>query len=128
MLLEDDARLARMRFEKAQADLAHLGEVLCCVAIPNAAFIFTETNIQLPMQVVFDSPMAPQARAVVTSASLLGADEITRLRGRLAIHGALAVTHANGCQTRPQLQITNFFQVPDDVVAPYFVPPMAFVF
>ena len=44
--------------EQIQGDAAQTTEVLGPVALADTPFIFAETHVQLPMQIVFDAPVA----------------------------------------------------------------------
>ena len=63
--------------------------------------IFSEGDIHLPVQPVFDVPVMPQRSTIVAGLSALAADEVADLRRRLALHGAFVVAHADDFQPRP---------------------------
>src|SRR5947199_10798703 len=52
-----DAVFSRMLLEQAERQLAHQREIRRPVPVLNPARIFPETHIQLPMQVILNSPM-----------------------------------------------------------------------
>src|SRR5207253_2537859 len=87
--------------------------------------ILMEVHVELPMQVVLDSPVVSQPAAVVPRAGPLVADEIADLRGGLPLHGPLTVTHADGGQARPGVRTTNPLGGVQDRIAPILLTPMA---
>src|SRR5438876_6780969 len=88
----------------------------------HAAIVLAEGDIELPVQVILDPPVPPQARRVEPGAGLLAADEVAGLALRLAVHGPLADAHADGRQAGPLARLTNSFDAAQDRVAAVLLP------
>src|SRR5262245_22345174 len=55
-----DAHFRGMLLEQAQRQLAHQREILRGMALLNPTGVLIETNVQVPMQTIFNAPMTPQ--------------------------------------------------------------------
>src|SRR5438128_8042129 len=77
------------------------------MTILNAAGIFTETHIQLPMQVILDPPVTTQGLSITTRCHAPAAEEIPHLLAALAVHRPLAAAHAHRGQLRPRPSVAQ---------------------
>src|SRR5216683_8146784 len=86
---------------------AKQGQVLRSMPLAYTVAIFSESDIELPVQIVLNPPMLTQPLAIELGADFPAANEITHFRGRLALHGPLAGTHTDGRQLGPVLRLTD---------------------
>src|SRR6266446_2136510 len=79
----------------------------------DAAIIFTKTDVQLPMQIVFNPPMTTQYFGILTNTHCAAAYKVPHLRGRFAFARTLAATHAHGLQLGPGLTVPDTLHMMD---------------
>jgi hypothetical protein len=73
-------------FRQVQRDMPHDGEALCCIAGTDATVVLTKRNIEHPVQLVLDPPMAPYDRLRrLCSQAFLRRDVVALLGAHLAI-------------------------------------------
>ena len=84
--------------QEVQGDLAEQGEDSRRVAGPHAGFVFTEYDVQPPVQTVFDRPVGADDSAEFLHVVLQAGDVITRLASRLTILCAFADHHSDTAQ------------------------------
>src|SRR5882724_1369702 len=95
------------------------------MAIFNATFVLAETNVQLPMQTILDSPMTSQRLSIASCRHPPAADEITNLRTCLPVDGTVAATDSHGGQMPPRFPIPDLSDLLDYHAGPLLVPTMA---
>ena len=83
-----------------------------------AAVVFAETDVQTPVQVVFDSPMVSNGLGDSWRVTFKAGDEIGRFCGGLCIELALAGDHADRGDARPLV----FAGKPVDIVGNKILP------
>src|ERR1041385_2404803 len=95
---------ALVGLETVERQSAESGEIFRSVANPDAVLILAKAHIQLPMQIVFDGPVAANpfqhGRCIVT---LEAADVIASLGTDLAVDLTLRFDNRDATQSRPGL-------------------------
>jgi len=79
-----NALFCGMAFENAERQFAHGREIPGRVPLLDATFIFTEMDIQMPVQIVFNAPMTPQAFRGFACSQTPAGDEVLDFLGGLA--------------------------------------------
>ena len=95
------------------------------VALLNAALVFTETNIQLPVQLVLDSPMLAQGFGIPAGSHPPAADKVMHLCAHFACHRPFPHAHPHGRYLRSRLPVAQAVHVMDDHIRAFLVPAMA---
>src|SRR5262249_9627949 len=90
----------------------------------DAALIFTQTNVQLPMQVVLNPPMTTQHLGILADSHFPATHKVAYFRGRFVFDGPLAATHAHGLQLGPGLTIADALYMMDDHIRAVFLAAM----
>jgi hypothetical protein len=98
--------------------MAQDSKVFGRMVFANAAVVFTETDVQTPVQVVFDSPMVANGLGDSRSVTFEAGDEIGRFGGGLCIDLSLASDHADCGDARPLV----FAGKPVDIVGCKILP------
>ena len=71
-------------FKQVEGQAAEAGVVLCAVVLADSSLVFIETDVQLPVQLVFHRPMPPHRGSHPGGIRLsVTADKVTPLRGDL---------------------------------------------
>src|SRR5581483_6789643 len=120
-----DTFLGRMTLEQDQGQFAEQVKVLRPVAGLDAAPVFPERHIQLPVQIVLDPPVMPQRLSIRSRAGFLATDKITRLLALVVGDPPRAVAAADGSQTRPGGGVANTGRVVEHRVTAVFLPTVA---
>src|SRR5438128_11420165 len=116
-----------MSLQNVEGQAAHRGEIARSIAFLDFAGVLAETNIQLPVFVIFNRPVvAGRFRKLASSRAPTG-DEVADFLGRVAVDGAFAPTQAHGGEASPEFAVANSVQIRDRTIRARLFPAMGFL-
>ena len=77
------------------------GEVLRCVIFSDTAFIFSKTDVQNPVQTIFDAPMTSDSMAEAFGVIFDTADVVSYFNTNIVADMALTLNHTDGIYVFP---------------------------
>src|ERR1019366_2355869 len=90
--------------------MAQDNEVLCGVALADAALILVKGQVEYPMDAIFDSPVATHGRAEGSSRQRAFQKAVARLAGAVGPHLPLGINGTNPPQAGPVVVVLQPLQ------------------
>src|SRR5260370_36778261 len=91
----------------------------------NSVGVFVEANIQLPMQVILDSPMLTQSLCIAPRRHASTPNKVPNLVTRLVVDRPCAPAHAHGGQVRPRLPVPDAAHILYDYARAFLLTAVA---
>src|SRR5262245_39235941 len=117
-LLAADATLAAVLAEQRDGDAAQRSQVLCGGAVLEPAVVFSEDDVEHPMQAVLDAPVQPGSAAQFKGAAFAAADVVGHLATLHAIDPPEACHPDDGPQVGPVVPAADPTEVVQHAAGP----------
>ena len=113
--------------EQIQRDVSEDGEIFIRMARANSALIFSESDIEPPVQIVFDAPMASCGGSPQLRVGRDAADEMTHFSADLLTDMAFGLHRADAAKPFPSALVVEPRKLGGAAVAPDFDPAVVAV-
>src|SRR5438128_813916 len=108
-------------FQHVQRDMSHNGEILSGITRTDAAVVFTKCDIQCPVKLVLNAPMAARSAEGVLGGKIATRGNVLALFNRgLAIDGSLRLDEDEARQIPPLVALRHATHVGRCPTAPHF--------
>src|ERR1700680_846321 len=94
------------------------------MTILDAAGVFTQSDIHLPVEVVLDAPVLSQNLPITFHRASFASDEVPHFASGLPVDRPLRVTFPNDMQLRPGVLIANPLGVCDNLIEACLMTPV----